>query len=182
MSGKNSTDVLFSGLPDDLREALLLTFAEEFSFRDLAAMVGASEETLRARAVEARRRLRACGVDDRAIDAGARRIVDRPLALPEPPFPIRPRRVRSWWSPRTWIGSEPETQRAWSRCLLRFAAAGGCALMTLIVVDAACWLPGDSEGAQFANARDIELPAARTGTRVLRPEVEGARPAARSPR
>ena len=37
VSGKNPTDVLFSGLPDDLRKALLLTFAEEFSFPARAA-------------------------------------------------------------------------------------------------------------------------------------------------
>ena len=124
-------------------------------------------------------------MDDSAIDAGAAHRGST-VGLAGTAVPIRPRRVRSWWSPRAWVGTEAEVQRGWSRLHARVAAACACALMTPIAVDPGCWWPGASRktgelgSAQFVNARDIELLVAHTGTRARRAEVEGALPAAGS--
>ena len=89
-TGRDNGSRLWAALSNANREALLLTYVDEYSPATLARAVGVSKDSLAARAAEARRLLHERGCDDRMIDTVARQIIERPLPL------VRSRTRHTW--------------------------------------------------------------------------------------
>ena len=129
-------------LPEDLREALLLTRARGLTFVEVAAILDVSEATLRQRVDEARHCLRRSlaehdhlpTADDEvvaAVEAAARRMTGAPAESPTEPPPRRRQlgdRILGWLRPRATAGPGVGCRR-------RRAPAGDCAVAAAAPTD-----------------------------------------------